>query len=98
MQLLAVATYFPLFSAFTRLVYAADSFLGPPIQGRSDGSTSDNAQLVLEHSPVRNTDCRLAVCFMLALCRCHADSLHLRLATWANRSDPLRLRDHRERQ
>jgi hypothetical protein len=57
--LLALALYFPLF--FATFANADDTFLAPPVGGRTEKSTGDNAQLVLEHSPVTDTDCRLPV-------------------------------------
>lgn len=54
--LFALVSYFPLFSVLSgNFASATDTFLTPP---GSSSSTGHNAQRVLEHSPVKDTDCR----------------------------------------
>lgn len=45
---------------WTTCLAAGDNFLVAPGGARRSSSTGDNAQRVLEHHPVQNTDCRLA--------------------------------------
>ncbi|CAG7854695.1 ERO1-like protein 2; AltName: Full=Endoplasmic reticulum oxidoreductin-1-like protein B; Flags: Precursor [Serendipita indica DSM 11827] len=47
-----------LYLSSTAFSAAADTFLNPPGTGWKSSSTGDNAQRVLEHSPVKDTDCR----------------------------------------
>jgi hypothetical protein len=95
-HLLALALYFPLFSVI--FASADDTFLAPPIGGRTEKSTGDNAQLVLEHSPVTDTDCRLPVRLYFALHPKHYSYSLRRLATWPDRGHSLQLRNRRKRQ
>ena len=64
--LLALVSYFPLFSLILpTFAKVADSFLTPP---GTSSSTGHNAQRVLEHSPVSDTDCRQPVCLLSSYC------------------------------